>query len=97
VVDASATAPFAVEQRAKTSRRPHQRRLADKILTAYYAACDEHALEVAATLLNLVAKLIKHPPNLPTGIDRRKLQDLTEAWERLWNLQYPSPWRTNAD
>jgi hypothetical protein len=97
VVDTSATTPYALQRNATATKRGHNRRLADKILVAFHAACDEHALDVADTLLTVVAKLVKAPPVLPAGFDRRAPQDVTEARERLWNLRYPCPWRTNAE
>jgi hypothetical protein len=97
VLDISATTPFGAQRLPTVPKRVRQKRLADKILLAFHAACDEQALDVADRLLEVLTKLIKEPPVLPTGIDRRMQQDLTEARERLWNLRYPCPWRTNGE
>jgi hypothetical protein len=77
-------------------KRPHRRRLSDKIISAFHAACDEGALDIATGLLSVLQVLVKHPRGLP-GADRRKPEDLSILRERLWSLRYPSPWNTNAD
>jgi hypothetical protein len=77
--------------------RPPRRRLSDKIISAFHAGCDEGALDIATNLLSILQMVVKHPPTLPNGTDRRKPEDLAVLRERLWRLRYPSPWSTNAD
>jgi hypothetical protein len=77
--------------------RPRRRRLSDKIISAFHAGCNEGALDIAADLLSVLQVLVKHPPRLPAGTDRRKPEDLAILRERLWSLRHPSPWSTNAD
>jgi hypothetical protein len=65
-----------------------QRRLADQLLDAFHAACDDHAVEVAWHLLELLERMSRFPTVLPTGSERRRPTDLSGAYERFWNLQY---------
>jgi hypothetical protein len=76
---------------------PRKRRLSDKIISAFYASCDEGALDIATGLLTMLQMLVKNPRRLPSGIDRRKAEDLSILRERLWRLRYPSHWNSNAD
>jgi hypothetical protein len=76
--------------------KQHRRRLTDKILLAFHAACDEEAVGIAGHLLEVLESVIKHPSFLPARTDRRKPQGLAAPRERLWNIRYPSPWNTNA-
>ena len=88
----------------RPSRRQNQvapekgrkRRLTDKILLAFHAACDEECVTIAGLLLDVLEDVIKHPSLLPSGTDRRKPESLNAPRERLWNIRYPSPWNTNA-
>lgn len=76
--------------------RERRRRLTDKILVAFHAACDEQSVAIAGHLLEVLEAVIKHPSFLPSGVERRKPQSLNAPRERLWNIRYPSPWNTNA-
>jgi hypothetical protein len=62
------------------------RRLTDKIRVAFHTACDEGAFEIAERLLNQLDALIRHPPILPNGVDRRQPESLAALNERLINL-----------
>jgi hypothetical protein len=62
------------------------RRLSDKIRVAFHAACDEEAFEIAQRLLEQLDALIRRPPILPNGIDRRQPESLVALEERLINL-----------
>ena len=62
------------------------RRLSDKIRVAFHTACDEGAFEIAEHLLNQLDALIRHPPVLPNGVDRRQPESLAALNERLINL-----------
>jgi hypothetical protein len=67
----------------------YARRLSDKILSAFHRACDEHDIEVAQELLNILEVMANRPPNLPHGNDRRGRESLVAAHERLWHMQHP--------
>lgn len=62
------------------------RRLSDKIRAAIHTACDLGEVEIADDLLARLAALIKDPPVLPAGVDRRQPESLTAVRERLANL-----------
>jgi hypothetical protein len=62
------------------------RRLSDKIRVAFHTACDDKAFEIAEHLLNQLDALIRRPPILPTGVDRRQPESLAALNERLVNL-----------
>ena len=66
-------------------RRP--RRLTDKLLQAFHAACNEDAAEIAQELLRLLLFHVQHPAHLPAGFERRAPHDFKGARERLRNLQ----------
>ena len=70
--------------RGRTAARG--RRLSDKIRVAFHTACDEGAFEIAERLLNQLDALIRHPPLLPNGVDRRQPESLAALNERLINL-----------
>jgi hypothetical protein len=74
------------------NRAPRQtRRLSDKILIAFHQACDQRDLEVAERLL-AVAELAVSSRLLPQGApDRRSVESLVAAYERLWQLRHPDP------
>jgi hypothetical protein len=40
-------------------KRPHRRRLSDKIISAFHAACDEGALDIATGLLSVLQVLVR--------------------------------------
>jgi hypothetical protein len=67
----------------------HTRRLSDKILIAFHHACDGGDVEVAASLLDVLAFMIDRPPHLPDGSDRRAEESLVAAHERLWQILHP--------
>src|SRR3954452_887660 len=69
------------------------RRLSDKIRIAFHTACDEGAFEIAERLLNQLDALIRRPPILPNGVDRRQPESLAALNERLMNLLL---WRTES-
>ena len=69
------------------------RRLSDKIRIAFHTACNEGAFEIAERLLNQLDALIRRPPILPNGVDRRQPESLAALDERLMNLLL---WRTES-
>ncbi len=87
--------PIADEYLSRSRRTP-RRRLSDKLFNAFHNACDAGALDLAGRLLSHMVMMINHPSELPTGVERRKLESLNPLRERLSSLQHPSPWRTNA-
>jgi hypothetical protein len=69
------------------------RRLSDKIRVAFHTACDKGTFEIAERLLNQLDELIRRPPILPSGVDRRHPESLAALDERLANLLL---WRTES-
>lgn len=79
-----------VQRRRMAVRR---RRLSDKIRDAFHTACDEGLIEIAALLLNQLDAIIRRPPTLPAGVDRRRPENVVALRERLANLVL---WRIEA-
>ena len=50
-----------------TDRERYSRRLSDKIQTAFDHACDDHELDVAAELLEILELVLLRVPARPTG------------------------------
>jgi len=65
---------------------PPCRRLADQLLLAFHAACDEGAGPLALALLILLERHVNEPAYLPPGGERRAVVRFQEAHERLRNL-----------
>ena len=65
------------------------RRLSDKVLTAFHAACDEGDLGVAEGLLQILEMMLARRPPVPSNTRRRNMEGLVAAHERLWNLRHP--------
>ena len=63
-----------------------QRRLSDKIRSAFHTACDERTVGTAERLLGQLDELIHRPPVLPIGVDRRQPESLAALREQLANL-----------
>jgi hypothetical protein len=62
-----------------------QRRLSDKILLAFHAACDQRDHETAKSILEVLEYLMA---TKCAGENRDKIADgLVAAHERLWNLR----------
>ncbi len=75
---------------AETAVAPRsRRRLADRILTAVHAACDQGELDLADQLLRVLETLVVRRPQSPDGNRRRVLEALVAAHERLWQLRHP--------
>ena len=68
------------------------RRLSDKILITFHAACDVREFTVARQLLATLEDML-HRAQHPSPIDqRRSTEALVAAYERLWHLtRLPSP------
>ena len=62
------------------------RRLSDKILLTFHAACDVRELEVARQLLATLEWLIQRSNSRSPTELRRSTEALVAAHERLWNL-----------
>jgi hypothetical protein len=67
----------------------YTRRLSDKVLIAFHHACDQHEIEVAAQLLDVLEFMTNRTPDLPAGRERRAKDTLVAAHERLWQLRHP--------
>jgi hypothetical protein len=67
----------------------HTRRLSDKILMAFHQACDQHDLEIAGLLLEILERMVVRRPVNPDLQRRRNFESLVAAHERLWHLRHP--------
>jgi hypothetical protein len=67
----------------------YTRRLSDKVLIAFHQACDQGNIEVARPLLEVLEFMLKRPPRLQGGVDRRAQESLVAAHERLWQIRHP--------
>ena len=70
-------------------RTPGRRRVADRVLAAVHAACDQGELDVAAELLTVLEALVTRGPPAADPQRRRNLEALAAAHERLWYLRHP--------
>lgn len=72
-----------------TKRAPQfGRRLTDKLLAAFYHACDERDFDVAVRLLLAVETLLSRPIR-DLMMRRREQQRLVAAYQYLWELRQP--------
>jgi hypothetical protein len=62
-------------------------RLADKILVAFYQACDQRSYRVAWELLHVLEFMAMRTSFIPADA-RRVRQTLVAAHERLWQLRH---------
>ena len=65
------------------------RRLADRVLIAVHAACDQGELAVAEQLLRVLETFLTRPPQAAEGNRRRLMEAVVAAHERLWHLRHP--------
>ena len=65
------------------------RRLPDRVLAAFHAACDQHELAAAEQLLAVLEALVMRATPAPDPNRRRALEALVAAQERLWYLRHP--------
>ncbi len=68
-----------------------RRRLSDRIMTAFHAACDHRELEVAEHLLAILEFMLERAPPGGRPEARVNVQPLVAAHERLWLLRHPDP------
>ena len=76
------------EDGAVAGARPAGRRLADRLLMAFHAACDQGEFDIAAQVLQVLEALLRRQG----GADphrRRSIEGLVAAHERLWQLRHP--------
>jgi hypothetical protein len=73
----------------ETSEPRYARRLSDKILIAFHAACDQGNTEVAGQLLGVLDFMFKQTPNPNPEKDRRHQDGMVAAHVRLWALRHP--------
>jgi hypothetical protein len=75
-----------VQTQGSTKPR-YTRRLSDKILLAFHAACDQGDYEIAEQLLHVLEKMLSRRM-IPLTVERRKnIESLVAAHERLWHLR----------
>lgn len=65
------------------------RRLPDRVLAAFHAACDQNELAAAEQLLAVLEALVTRATQPPDPNRRRLLEALVAAQERLWYLRHP--------
>lgn len=65
---------------------PRGRRLTDKLMIAFHQACDQSDFEVANALITLVEEMLRRTRNPD---QRRRVESLVPAYERLWFLKHP--------
>ena len=73
-----------------SNTQKRSRRLSDKILTTFHAACDVREFQVARQLLATLEWLMMRS-GFKSPLDRRRnTEALVAAHERLWNLRHGS-------
>jgi hypothetical protein len=75
-----------VQQCASPAR--YTRRLSDHVLIAFHHACDQGDIEAARRLLDVLEFMVRRPPRVPGGRERRAKESLVAAHERLWHIQH---------
>jgi len=76
-------------QTSRTEQPRRRRRLSDKIMIAFHAACDQGDFEVAHRLIAIVEFMLRRPAP-EWRLERRiKAESLVAAHERLWSLRHP--------
>jgi hypothetical protein len=68
---------------------PHHPRLSDNILSAFHQACDEADYQVADHLLRTLEMMLTRQQVGAGTNNRRNIDSLVEAHERLWQLRHP--------
>ncbi|MDD2876361.1 MAG: hypothetical protein PHZ23_03935 [Acidiphilium sp.] len=71
------------------SNRRYTKRLSDKILISFHHACDKDDLEIAEHLLVIFERITKRIPVCGDFDQRKNIESLVAAHERLWNLRHP--------
>jgi hypothetical protein len=71
----------------------YSKRLSDGIIIAFDHACDLRDTETAWDLLRVLELILKRPPRLPDGENRRISESLVTAHERLWQIRHPEAGR----
>jgi hypothetical protein len=67
----------------------HNRRLSDKLLLAFHQACDQQDALLALQLLNILESMVTRRPRQVEFSNRRSLETLVAAHERLWHIRHP--------
>ena len=65
----------------------HNRRLSDKLLLAFYQACDQNDAFVAIWLLTILETMLSRRPR-HIEVNRRSKDTLVAAHERLWHIRH---------
>jgi hypothetical protein len=79
----------ASDQTQGSAKPRYTRRLSDKILLAFHAACDQGDYEIAEKLLHVLEKMLSRRMIPPTAERRKNVESLVAAHERLWHLRHP--------
>ena len=66
----------------------YSRRLSDKILIAFHHACDQENFDIAGELLRVLETLVQRGPIVADANQRRSMESLVAAHERLWHLKH---------
>ncbi len=72
----------------------HARRLPDKVLAAFYAACAQHNDDVAWRLLRCLETVIGRPTERSGRRGQQNRESLVGAHEWLWQQRHPAPDRS---
>ena len=68
----------------------YSRRLQDKLLMVFHAACDSGSLDVAEDVLGLAEQVIRREAATAAPERRRaEMIAVVQAYERLWSLRHP--------
>ena len=76
-----------IDDKTAAPAQRYTRRLSDKILVVFHAACDQGDLELAERLLAVLEMMLTRSPTVPNR--PRDVDILVMAHERLWNLRHP--------
>jgi hypothetical protein len=88
-MDEAASESDASPHEGNIDDRPrYSRRLSDKILIAFHQACDQADFDVAEELLLVLQTMLNRQPVVP-GSNRRSIETMVAAHERLWQLRHP--------
>ena len=78
-----------LRDRVKGFFAPPNPPLSDQILSAFHQACDEADYQVADHLLRTLEMMLTRQQVGAGTNDRRNIDSLVEAHERLWQLRHP--------
>lgn len=76
------------DEQEPPSTRPGGRRLPDRLLVAFHAACDQGELDTAFQLLGALEDLVRRRGAAADPNRRRTIEGLVAGHERLWHLRH---------